>query len=53
MRTFAICLAVTGLVVTAVGLAYGEGVVILLGIAALVGVLVMIGQGTVRIHRDR
>ncbi|MEV0902762.1 hypothetical protein [Actinoplanes sp. NPDC049802] len=53
MRTFVICLAVTGLIVTVVGSVYGEGWMILVGIAALVAVLVMIGQGAVRLRRDR
>ena len=53
MRTFATCLGVTGLIMTAVGLAYGEGWMILVGIAALVSVLVMIGQGAVRLDRRR
>jgi hypothetical protein len=52
MRTFVTCLAVTGLIVTVVGFTYGEGWMILVGIAALVAVLVMIGQGAVRL-RDR
>jgi hypothetical protein len=53
MRTFATCLAVTGLIVTVVGFAYGEGWMILGGIAALVAVLIMIGQGAVHLHNDR
>jgi hypothetical protein len=53
MRTFVTCLAVTGLIVTVVGTAYGMGWMILVGIAALAAVLVMIGQGAVRIDHDR
>lgn len=52
MRTFVTCLAVTGLIVTVVGFTYGESWMVLVGVAAIVAVLVMIGQGAVRL-RDR
>jgi hypothetical protein len=52
MRTFATCLAVTGLIVTVAGFTYGEGWMILVGLSALAGVLVIVGQGAVRSGRD-
>ncbi|WP_328474445.1 hypothetical protein OHA21_15195 [Actinoplanes sp. NBC_00393] len=60
MRTLLTCLAIAGVIVAAAGAVYREGLIILLGFAAVIIPLVMFAQGAVsdrrssapRRHRD-
>lgn len=56
MRTLLTCLAIAGVIVAAAGAVYREGLIILLGFAAVIIPLVMFAQGlfpiAVAAHHD-